>query len=624
MEPTTPSALSRGSDDFFAYQFTDIVQNDRRRDQIRDPCNLLHVPLLFVRDHSGVNVTSFEHSPYYFMFATLTTEDGSKEIHILPDYQTHIIRGSVVSSIYFARDTDDVEGAFFLFPDISVRVEGTYRLKFSLFEIVGNVVYFCKSCISSPFTIYSAKKFPGMDPSTALSQAFAKQGLKVRMRSENRRKKSHPSVDDDDGGASDAGPSAGAVMSYYPPEDGETTHYAKPGASSIDASPNFPLPDSGTSYRPGLAAFTRHDHRYVREPPPGPPAHGGAQYANYSPRYERGPAPPTIQLDGQVTKRIRSEGKPRPLGDPWRPAGPTHSLSNPISPRPLSPTISQTGEAPPPLGRLRSINHLLRDGVRDAGVTLPPLRHPPSPAGASTTFRPPLPPPSRRWESPALGPQLPDPDPPAHPGPHRLGSEAGTDRYAPYSVRRPEMSTASSPNGPVLPHSPHLPVSTYPPTRSRLSPHAPEVPPRYGHSYSEENLAVYRREGAYHRPAEPTSGGWPRPPYYPASGPVSPAPWSGRHFPPPPAATVGPPSAGHLASEVDAMGLHTPEYRPRHADPAVGREYYVPSVPVSAHHYPPTSQQHPHIPVTSPQSTGNTVPATEAGQPHGRYPHYRP
>ncbi|KAJ1654084.1 hypothetical protein IWQ61_005922 [Dispira simplex] len=123
------------------------------------------------------------------MFATLTTEDGRSEIHMLPDYQTHIIRGSVVSSIYYAKDTDNVEGAFFVFPDISIRVEGTYCLKFSLFEIVGNNVYFCRSALSSPFTVYSAKKFPGMDPSTSLSQTFAKQGLKVRMRSENRRKK---------------------------------------------------------------------------------------------------------------------------------------------------------------------------------------------------------------------------------------------------------------------------------------------------------------------------------------------------------------------------------------------------------------------------------------------------
>lgn len=30
-----------------------------------------------------------------------------------------------------------IEGGFFVFADISVRLEGNYRLKFTLFEIVG-------------------------------------------------------------------------------------------------------------------------------------------------------------------------------------------------------------------------------------------------------------------------------------------------------------------------------------------------------------------------------------------------------------------------------------------------------------------------------------------------------
>ncbi|KAJ1981412.1 hypothetical protein H4R34_002085 [Dimargaris verticillata] len=204
--------MSRSVDDVFSYHFTDVVQNSKQREHIeyeliirqevvkgrtcgvgpkadRRPINPEPIIQLLVHDKSEANVTPFQHSPYYFMFATLTTEDGSREIHILSDFHTHVIRGSVVSSIYYAKDNHNREGAFFVFPDISVRVEGTYRLKFSLFEIVGNVVYFCKSVLSSPFTVFSAKKFPGMDPSTTLSQTFAKQGLKVRMRSENRRKK---------------------------------------------------------------------------------------------------------------------------------------------------------------------------------------------------------------------------------------------------------------------------------------------------------------------------------------------------------------------------------------------------------------------------------------------------
>ncbi|KAF9994870.1 hypothetical protein BGZ80_001444, partial [Entomortierella chlamydospora] len=39
---------------------------------------------------------------------------------------------------------------------------------------------------SEPFTIYSAKRFPGMTESTALSKRFAKQGIKIPIRKEPR------------------------------------------------------------------------------------------------------------------------------------------------------------------------------------------------------------------------------------------------------------------------------------------------------------------------------------------------------------------------------------------------------------------------------------------------------
>ncbi|KAG5455438.1 MAG: velvet factor-domain-containing protein, partial [Olpidium bornovanus] len=65
-------------------------------------------------------------------------------------------------------------------------MEGTYRLKFSLFEIVGKEVIHCKYIYSEPFTVYSAKRFPGMEESTFLSRSFADQGLKIRIRKEIR------------------------------------------------------------------------------------------------------------------------------------------------------------------------------------------------------------------------------------------------------------------------------------------------------------------------------------------------------------------------------------------------------------------------------------------------------
>jgi hypothetical protein len=94
------------------------------------------------------------------------------------------------------------EAGYFLFPDLSVRHEGRYRLKFNLFEQTkeegdfDKVLSESKRCLgeqtesfdwrmdinSDDFTVFSAKKFPGLSESTALSRTVAEQGCKVRIR----------------------------------------------------------------------------------------------------------------------------------------------------------------------------------------------------------------------------------------------------------------------------------------------------------------------------------------------------------------------------------------------------------------------------------------------------------
>ncbi|CDH54602.1 related to velvet a protein [Lichtheimia corymbifera JMRC:FSU:9682] len=132
---------------------------------------------------------SFLQNPYYFMYASLMAADLDEELHLLRDGKTRSTTGSVVSSLYHLKDIDNSDAGFFVFPDLSVRVEGHYRLKLSLFEIIGKDVYHCRSIISDVFVVYSAKKFPGMEESTFLSRAFADQGLKIRIRKELRQRK---------------------------------------------------------------------------------------------------------------------------------------------------------------------------------------------------------------------------------------------------------------------------------------------------------------------------------------------------------------------------------------------------------------------------------------------------
>jgi hypothetical protein len=44
--------------------------------------------------------------------------------------------GRTVSSLYLLKDLDETESGFFVFSDISVRAEGSYRLRMCLFDVI--------------------------------------------------------------------------------------------------------------------------------------------------------------------------------------------------------------------------------------------------------------------------------------------------------------------------------------------------------------------------------------------------------------------------------------------------------------------------------------------------------
>ncbi|KAL8863179.1 MAG: hypothetical protein Q9178_000554 [Gyalolechia marmorata] len=91
------------------------------------------------------------------------------------------LSGTLVSSLHRLKDVDNLDGGFFVFGDLSVKVEGEYRLQFSLFEMLKTEVVFIKSTVSSPF-----RAFPGMSESTFLSRSFGDQGVRLRIRKEPR------------------------------------------------------------------------------------------------------------------------------------------------------------------------------------------------------------------------------------------------------------------------------------------------------------------------------------------------------------------------------------------------------------------------------------------------------
>ena len=100
-------------------------------------------------------------------------------------------------------------GIFFLFQDLSVRTEGTFRLRMRLMNVGAppapesgathihtDVSPVLAQTFTEEFTVFSAKRFPGVPDTTALSIAFGNQGQKLPLRNRHGSKRRRRGGDD--------------------------------------------------------------------------------------------------------------------------------------------------------------------------------------------------------------------------------------------------------------------------------------------------------------------------------------------------------------------------------------------------------------------------------------------
>lgn len=144
-----------------------------------------------------------------------------------PGMFTRNLIGSLSVNAFKLEDEKGTLGIWFILQDLSVRTEGAFRYVFALlyslasplltpprslkwsFVDVGdksspgvqlnqgraNVL---ATCYSDCFTVYSAKKFPGVIESTALSKKFAAQGIKIPIRKDTKGIVNADEYEDDD------------------------------------------------------------------------------------------------------------------------------------------------------------------------------------------------------------------------------------------------------------------------------------------------------------------------------------------------------------------------------------------------------------------------------------------
>ncbi|KAI9011111.1 velvet factor-domain-containing protein [Gaertneriomyces semiglobifer] len=103
------------------------------------------------------------------------------------DTSTHSLVGSLTSMpSHFTAETGTVR-ILYVFPDLSVRCPGIYRLRFRLVDLgssTGRIhmdrfqpLKASSTVLSDPFTAYKPKSFPGKREPTQLSHLLAKQGI---------------------------------------------------------------------------------------------------------------------------------------------------------------------------------------------------------------------------------------------------------------------------------------------------------------------------------------------------------------------------------------------------------------------------------------------------------------
>ncbi|ORY94722.1 velvet factor-domain-containing protein [Syncephalastrum racemosum] len=117
------------------------------------------------------------------MCANLAHPTNDDEVYT-PNHNA--LSGQTVSSMYKLKDINNNDGGFFILGDLSVKVEGCFRLKLTLFEITLSGAVSLQSIFTSPFTVYSFKNFPGLLDSTFLSRSFSDQGARIRIKKEHR------------------------------------------------------------------------------------------------------------------------------------------------------------------------------------------------------------------------------------------------------------------------------------------------------------------------------------------------------------------------------------------------------------------------------------------------------
>ncbi|KAI0358194.1 hypothetical protein OH77DRAFT_1397521, partial [Trametes cingulata] len=156
--------------------------------------------------------------------------------------------------------------AMFVFPDLAVKMEGTFVLRYRVSTICSQResaphMPVLAECYGGPFKVYSTKEFPGLRPSTQLTKQLSLHGVRVNLRENERKRRKKSEI-----GA------AGDGDGESPPTDASKQHSSSSGAQVQDPRAILPRPHAnsdagGRGSASGTSRSPTSSSEYVLRPP---------------------------------------------------------------------------------------------------------------------------------------------------------------------------------------------------------------------------------------------------------------------------------------------------------------------------------------------------------------------
>ncbi|KAF1828795.1 hypothetical protein BDW02DRAFT_204733 [Decorospora gaudefroyi] len=283
-------------------------------------------PIVELRVYENDQDITFAYNANFFLHASLENAraiaPGRAPSTTAPSFP--VLTGTPVAGMaYLDRPTP---AGYFIFPDLSVRHEGKYRLSFALFENLSevkdldpedpDVIYDGNNFVthraevkSAPFDVFSAKKFPGLSESTSLSRMVAEQGCRVRIRRdvrmrrrENKSSKEWDEYDEEGGGYERARGTATPDNYVQPPN---VPLDDRPRSVSSASNPGLAPPRRPSLEEMAHAYPASNGYQQQMPPPQNPPYTQMPSYAQpqqqYSHQYQPPQPPPMMQPPQHAT-----------------------------------------------------------------------------------------------------------------------------------------------------------------------------------------------------------------------------------------------------------------------------------------------------------------------------------